>query len=80
MSQALELRGRMLLGIALVVLGILALMAARFGDMELRSREEAELIRGTRGAHAVSYPVALGAVGVLGGIGILMWDRRDRFR
>ena len=71
--------GKSLLGIALVVLGIVALAYQGFGYTVPKKEVELGPIEVTREEkHTVSLPPILGALALIGGIAILVIGPRDK--
>jgi uncharacterized membrane protein HdeD (DUF308 family) len=67
------------LGIALIVLGILALAYQGFSYTVPKKAVDVGPVHVTRDErHTVPLPPILGALALIGGIAVLVMDRRDR--
>ncbi len=71
--------GKSILGIALVVLGVLALAYQGFSYTVPKKAVDVGPVHVTRDEkHTVPLPPILGALALIGGIAVLVMDRRDR--
>jgi hypothetical protein len=71
--------GKSILGIALIVLGIIALAYQGFSYTVPKKAVDVGPIHVTRDEkHTVPLPPILGALALIGGIAVLAMDRRDR--
>lgn len=71
--------GKSFLGIALLVLGVLAIAYQGFGYTVPKKAVDIGPLQVTKDErHTVPLPPILGALALIGGIAILMMDRRDR--
>lgn len=71
--------GKSFLGIALLVLGVLAIAYQGFSYTVPKKAVDIGPLQVTKDErHTVPLPPILGALALIGGIAILMMDRRDR--
>jgi hypothetical protein len=71
--------GKSFLGIALLVLGVIALAYQGFSYTVPKKTVDIGPLQGTKDErHTVPLPPILGALALIGGIAVLVMDRRDR--
>ena len=71
--------GKSILGIALVVLGVLALAYQGFSYTVPKKAVDVGPVHVTKDEkHTVPLPPIVGALALIGGIAVLVMDRRDR--